>query len=673
MGLSAPGIGSNLDVDGIISQLIELEQRPLQLLDQKEASFQSKLSAFGSLKGAVSTFQSSVKALNSASKFQDLTTLTSDKTVFTATSDSTAVNGTYSVEVTQLAQGQKLAALGQANTTGTIGNGTLTFDFGTISGGTFDTNTGKYTGASFASSGSSVKTITIDSTNNSLTGIRDAINNAKVGVTAAIINDGGSSPYRLSLTTDNTGKKNSLKITVSGDAALSNLLANDPAGTQNLAEKITAKDAAFKVDGISITKTSNTVSDAIQGVTLNLLKTNTGSPATLTLSRDVSGLKTSVGAFVDAFNKVNKVVEDLTAFNLEANQVGLLQGDRSVSLIQEKLRRTLTTPVTALTGTFKSLSDIGISFQLDGTLALDSTKLQKAINTSFDDIAGLFIPIGKSSDSLVSYTSATDKTKPGNYPINITQLATQGKLVGSAAAGLTITSGVNDSISITLDGASTTITLAAGTYASTSALAIEAQSKINSASAFSSAGISATVSESAGVLTITSAGYGAASKAIVTGGNGQTNLLGSSAAATTGADVAGTINNITATGFGQFLTGTNGTGVEGLKVQITGGTTGNRGTLNYSEGYADTLDKLTSTFLETSGPITSRTDGLNRSIKDIDDRRVVLNRRLIGIEARFRREFNGLDILLSEMQSTSNFLTTQLDMLGKLSTSRLGS
>lgn len=670
MGLAASGIGSNLDVNGIIRSLMELERRPLLLLNRKEAVFQAKLSAYGTLKGAVSSFQTSVRDLNTISKFQSLATSSSDKTIFTATATATAVAGTYAIEVTKLAQAQKLAAVGRTNTTDVIGNGILTFDFGTISGATVDSE-GKYTGATFNSSGSGTKTVTIDSTNNSLAGIRDAINAANIGVTATIVNDGGTSPHRLSLSSDNIGAKNSMKITVSGDAALSDFLAHDPAGTQNLSETVTAQDAKFKVDGISITKTSNTVTDVIQGVTLNLLKTNTGETETLTISKNSSAVKSSVNAFVNAYNTLNKTINDLTAFDPETKVAGSLQGDRSAVSIQRQIRRTLTASIIGLSGRFRTLSDIGVSFQKDGMLAVDSSKLQTAIDKNFNDIAGLFTSIGKPSDSLVKFTSATDKTQPGSYEVSVTTLATQGKTVGNTAAGLTITSGVNDTLTITVDGGSATITLEAKTYDDAEALAKEIQSKINGASDFSSADISVIVTESAGVLTITSKGYGKASKVSVTGGNGMINLLGT-ATETDGVDTVGTINGVAATGFGQFLTGVAGNGAEGLKIQIIGGATGSRGTINYSQGYAFKLDKLADELLGTSGAMSSRTDGLDRQIKDLDDRREVLNRRLVDVEERFRKQFTALDLLLSKMQSTSNFLTQQLDMLNKLAVSRLG-
>lgn len=664
MALSSPGIGSNLDVNSIISQLMSIERQPLTALDRKEAGYQAKLSAYGTLKGALSSFQNSARALSDVSKFQSVKATPADATVLGAGASSIAAPGAYSVEVTKIAQSQKLAAVGQASATAAIGTGTLTFDFGTISGGTFDAGTGKYTGAAFASNGAGVKTVTIDASNNSLAGIRDAINSANIGVSATIVNDGGASPYRLALTSTSIGKTNSIKISVAGDAPLSTLLAHDPAATQNLSETATAQNAEFKVDGVAVSKTSNSISDVIQGVTLSLLKTNVGAPTVVTVARDTASVTTAVNAFVKAYNDVNKTLGDLSAYDATTQQAAILQGDSSVRSIQSQIRNTLTSTLAGIGGSYTTLSQIGVSFQKDGTLAVDSTKLQSAIGTNFNDIASLFAVTGKASDSLVSYSSGTANTKPGAYALAVSQLATQGNVVGSAAAGLTI-DGTNDSLSVTVDGVSATVTLAVGTYTA-AALATEVQSKINGASAFATAGISVAVTQTAGTMTLTSNRYGSASNASVAG-NGAANLLGATPTATAGVDVAGTINGVAATGSGQYLTGATGIDAEGLKVLVSGGALGSRGTVNYSQGYAYKLDKQADSLLSSTGPISSRTDGINQTIKDIGSRREVLNQRMANIEKRYRAQFTALDTLLSSMTTTSNFLSQQLASLPKIS------
>ena len=665
MAISSPGVGSNLDVNSIVSQLMTVESRPLTVLARKEAGYQAQLSAYGTLKGALSSFQNAVRALSDVAKFQSVKATPADATVMGASASSTAVPGTYSVEVTKLAQSQKLAAVGQASATAAIGIGTLTFDFGTISGGTFDAVTGKYTGAAFASNGAGVKTVTIDASSNSLTGIRDAINNAKIGVSATIVNDGGASPYRLALTSTTIGKTNSIKISVAGDAALSTLLAHDPAATQNLSETATAQNAELKVDGIAVSKTSNSISDVIQGVTLNLLKTNVATPTLVTVARDTASVTSAVNAFVKAYNDINKNLGDLSAYNATTKQAAVLQGDSSVRSIQSQIRKTLTSTLAGIGGSYTTLSQIGIAFQKDGTMAVDSTKLQSAIDTNFNDIASLFAATGKASDSLVSYSSGTVNTKPGAYALTVSQLATQGKVAGSAAAGLTITTGTNDSLSMTVDGVIATVTLATGTYTA-AALATEVQSKINGASAFSTAGISLAATQTGGIMTLTSNRYGSTSNVSVVG-NGASNLLGATPVGTAGVDTAGTINGVAATGSGQTLTGASGNAAEGLKILASGGVLGSRGTINYSQGYAYKLDKQVDSLLSTTGPISSRTDGINRTIKDIGNRRDVLNLRLAGIEKRYRAQFTALDMMIGSMTTTSNFLTQQLANLPKFS------
>ena len=154
-GISTASGGTTIDVQSIVSQLMQTEQTPLTRLNNKEASYQAKLTSYGSLKGAVSSLQSAIGGLTAASSLVPVKATPSDTSILSATSSNTATPGTYSIEITKLAQQQKLVAAGTASLTSAIGTGTLNFDFGTISIGTgsFDRATGKYTGAGFNSSG----------------------------------------------------------------------------------------------------------------------------------------------------------------------------------------------------------------------------------------------------------------------------------------------------------------------------------------------------------------------------------------------------------------------------------------------------------------------------------------------------------------------------------------
>lgn len=654
-------VTSGLDVNALVSQLMTVEQQPLAKLDKQEASYQAKLSAFGSIKGAVSSFQSTMRTLSNASSFRTVTATASDTSVLSATALTSALPGSYSVEVSSLAQSQKLVAAGQSSVGTAIGTGattTLSFDFGTITG---TLTNGKYeAGATFSTAGGGVKTVTIDSSNNSLQGMRDAINAAGIGVTASIINDGSATPYRLVLSSNNMGAANSLKISATGDATVSALLANDPtAGAttgalgQNLSESVSALNAVLKVNGITISKASNSVSDVISGVTLNLAKLTT-TPITLTVAQDTAATAKAVNSFVASYNELSKTLTDLSSYDAATKKGATLQGDATIRNLQAKLRDMLNTTGT---GALTSLSQIGVTFQRDGSLAVDSSKLNSVMQSNFSDIAGLFAATGKASDSLVTYNASGINTKPGSYALTVTQLATQGNETGTAAPSLTIDA-TNDTLVMNINGINTTITLASKTYASALELASELQSKLNSATELSAAGISVSASLDAGKISVTSNSYGATSSVVATSGNGLSNIFGT-AISTTGVDVAGTINGVSASGSGQTLIAADSE-AQGLSVLINGGALGSRGTVSYTQGYAYTLNNYANSVLASDGSLSSSTDEINTSIKSLAARRTALQHRLIGIEARYRAQFTALDQMLASMNTTSTFLTQQL-------------
>lgn len=657
--LSSPGIGSGLDVNGIVSQLMAAERQPLNALNAQEQAFNQKLSAFGQVRSALATFQTALKDLSNGSKFQALSATSSDTKVLSASASGKATPASYQIGVTQLAQQHKIASAGYATTDAVIGSGTLTIQFGTYDSGsnTFTANADKAT-----------KSISIAPANNTLAGIRDAINAADAGVTATVVNDGSAAGHRLVLTSSDSGAANSLKISVTDDdgtalnASGLSALAYDPTAAvgsgKNLEQKAAALDALLDIDGIAVKQPTNSVKDAIDGVTLNLAQTNVGQKLTLVVGRDSKAVTEAVQAFVKSYNDASGTLKNLTAYKGPGAQNGILLGDATARGIQVELRDLLNTSINS-GGALTTLSQIGVSFGSDGTLSLDNTKLTAAINTNFDGIAALFAKAAKATDSLVSYSSSTTKTQPGTYAINVTQLATRGASVGSVAASLTVQAGTNDQLDLTVDGKVVSVTLAAATYANASALAAEIQSKVNGATGTSG---SVLVSQSGGVLTVTSARYGSSSQAAVTGGNGMASLFGTPATSG-GVDVAGTVNGATATGSGQSLTGATGNASEGLTLRINGGALGARGNVTYSTGYAYQMGEYLDGVLRDDGSLKTRTAGIDSSIKTLDKRQEQLEARLAQIEKRYRAQFSALDTMLSSMNSTSAFLTQQLASL----------
>lgn len=645
MALSSPGIGSNLDVNSIVSQLMTIEQRPLTLLNRKEAGLQGKLSALGSLKGAVAGLQSAMQGLKSIARFQGFSATVSDSSVLGASANTNATSGSHNITVTSLAQQQILAAAGVADDSAALSTGTIILRVG--SGAT--------------------TSITIDASNNTLRGVRDAINSAGADVSASIVNDGAAAPWRLVLTAKSTGAANTIAITNTLAAGEFKIALDNRSETQ------AARSAALTVDGIAVTSATNSVSDVVAGVALNLSKAGA---STVTVARNTSSAQAAVQAFVKAYNDVNKALGEMTSYDAATRRAGPFQGEAMAINLQANMRGTLSRVLEGLQGTFTSLSQAGVSFQKDGALALDSAKLTAAFDKDFSAVGNLFAARGASSNALLSYVGAGTHTRPGEFHVNITGAARQGAATaGAAAAASTVIDGTNDALTLVVDGvASGALTVAHGTYDATG-LAAAMGTALRSSTAFSALSINATVSVASGRLIITSARYGAASSVATVAGSAAGAAGFNSTEIGSGADVAGSfeLNGVqsVATGIGQLLSGAADSAAEGLQVKYTGTaaqlTGSSSATLNYSEGYAGRLERAARNFLNTDGPADSRTQGINTGIQSIGHQRDIVNRRLVDTERRLRAQFSALDGVVSRMNTTSTFLTQQLSRLSRSS------
>lgn len=663
MGLASPGIGSGMDVTTIVANLMAAAQGPMTALTAKQSTYSAQLSAYGSLKSSLSNFQTTIQTLATASQLQAVTTLPGDTAVLFATGGAGAAPGNYMVEVSQLAQAQQLVTTGQSSAQAVVGSGVLTFDFGTTGSSTF------------TNSGQPSKSVTINASNNSLSGIRDAINAANIGVTASLVNDGGTQPWRLTIKSQTTGVMNSMKISVGdgaggvGSSALTSLLSHDPASGPVLTQTLAAQNATLTVDGIAISKPSNTMADVVLGVTLVLKKTNVGNPTSLSVVRDTATVKASVQSFVDGYNKISATLKSLSSYELTTKKGAVLNGDSVVRSLQSQMRSI----VTGTLGTSNStginltrLNQIGVTMQKNGSLLLDPTKLQTVIDTNFGQLPALFAANGQASDLQLSYTSSTAKTQPGSYAVSVSQMATQGSLHGQTAVSFpqTITAGSNDSLQVTLDSLSASVTLSPGTYNSAAALAAEVQARINGSSTFSALGSAVNVSANLGVLSVTSSRYGSGSNVNLAGTAAST-LMGGTGTGSIGLSLQGQINGVAAITTGQTMTGDTGNAAEGLKLSIFGGSTGNRGNVQYTQGFAYQIDQLATSILSENGLFTARTDGITKARTKLDTDKLRLQTRLNTMQTNYQAQFTKLDTLMSKMTSTSTFLTQQLASLAK--------
>lgn len=403
--LSTPGLGSGLDVTGLVSKLMSVENQPLNALNSKQASYQATLTAYGLLQGTLSGLQTAAQALATPASFAPMKASVADATTLSAVADSTSSAGSYNIEVDTLAVAQKLrAATGVASTT-QFAAGTLTLDFGTYSDTSFTADTNR------------TKTITISNSNNTLTGIRDAINGANAGVSASIVSDGTATGSRLVIASNSTGAANAVRVSVnqtgtapSGGSDLS-IFAYDASG-QNasaMSRTATATDATLKVDGMSVTSSSNVVSGAIQGVTLTLSKTTgTGVTTALTLSKDNSTVQSAIASFVKAYNSVNSQIKSATAYDAANNKAATLTGDATTRTIQSELRAIFSKAVTNAPSGAATLADIGVTFQKDGSLAIDSTKLSTALANPNVDVSKIFASSTTNGTTVTGYAKQVD-------------------------------------------------------------------------------------------------------------------------------------------------------------------------------------------------------------------------------------------------------------------------
>ena len=286
MGLTSSGIGSGLDIETLVTQLVAAERAPTEnRLISQSGQYQGQISAFGALKGALSGLQKSLSTLQSLPIYHGRNAAVADQSVLGAIASSTAVPGTYAIEVSQLAKAHSLASGSYTATTEVVGEGTLSFRFGTTDYTGPTPGPESYNG--FTLNGDkAAASITIDSSNNTLAGIRDAVNDADIGVNASIINDG--SGFRLLFASEDTGAANSLEISVaeSGPAGLSALEFN--ASSTSLSQTVVGEDAIASINGLQVTSASNTVSGAVGGVDLMLKAETSGVPVDVTIARDVA-------------------------------------------------------------------------------------------------------------------------------------------------------------------------------------------------------------------------------------------------------------------------------------------------------------------------------------------------------------------------------------------------
>lgn len=362
MGLTSVGIGSGMDIGGIVTALVNAESAgKIAKFDVNEGKLNAQISGIGALKSAMSEFNDKLKTLAKEETFGSQKVVTSTKDYLSATVDKTAVSGSYQVKVEQLAQSQKIGSAIAADTTSPIGEGALSIKVGS--------------GAAF--------NIDVSATD-SLTDIMNKINKSddNTDVTATIVN--GELGPQLVLGSKKTGEDNLISVTATDSGAGTGL-----SDTFTMSEVTPAKNAIVYVDGVKVVSDSNTLDKAITGVSLTLTAADVDKTTTMTVSKDTAKTKTAIEGFVESYNSLMTTIQNLTKYDADTKQAGILQGDALPRSIQSQLRTMVSSEFDTSDGK-QVLANLGIKTTREGLLEIDSTKLTESLKNDKGTISELF-------------------------------------------------------------------------------------------------------------------------------------------------------------------------------------------------------------------------------------------------------------------------------------------
>ncbi len=748
-GISFSGLGSGIDSANLIQQLMSIESIPIQRMQAQGRALNARLSAVDQFNSVLRSFSSAASALNNASAYGPIKANSSDSSVATISATTGSTAGIYQLEVSKLAQTQKIAS----NVTGFASTTTSLQDLGVWNGN-----------GSFVVNG---KSVTVASTD-TLTTLAQKINSANAGVTASLI-DGGPGKAYITLSANASGEANKIQISdLGGDGVISQLgivtgaaAVREPitggaasikfssntstleqltgstglfAGTvsvgtgsisvsgsdtlQSLADKINnpangtgataivksitengttkyrlevtgtttfgdegrfwqsvgvtqrgagntlvaAQDAEYKLDGVSLKSSTNSITNVIPNSTITLLKADVVTPVktTFSLTRDTDQVKTSIKNFMNAYNDVVEFIDQMSSFNKDTFQSGPLFGDSMVQQLESGVGSTLFANIANAGGKFSNLTQLGFGLDDKGKLKLDEAILDKAIAEDLNGVAGLLKATGSTTGAELSFVAGTNKTRPSGvsgYDVNITQVATrsslQSILAQSGANPATETLTFNGSL---FNSTPVSINLSAGNTLDATVAQINNDSKLKDL---------ITAENDGGKLKITSKKYGANSSFSVSSNleaDWNTSGIGTEPAdqyAIVGLDIAGTINGEVATGLGQLLTGkATNTNTSGLQVLYTGSSTGTIGSVKYTSGVTAQMGGLLDSFTDSiNGIVSSSSTSIKSQIDQIDASIKSLNERLTVRQETLKRKFAAMEQTLTQLKGQGDQLS----------------
>ena len=493
--------GSGLNITQIVDSLVDAEKIPQkEIIEGKINQNTTSISAIGEVKSALSNLSTSIKTLQGTTSLKPVSNSTS--LTISITDPSTAKSLDSSVTVSTLAAGQTLAFSGFSSTTAVVGAGTLTLERGDWSSGSF-----------VASSTVSSTTLTVSSTD-TLSSLRDNINALNYDLTASIVGSGDGT-FNLVVKSP-TGAENALRITSTESPSGSGLSSIDNSSTNGAKQKIAGTDASLNVDGITLTRTTNNITDLFEGYQVNLIST-VSSAAKLTSSVDIETVQENLQSFVDSVNTARKILNNKTFRGSSTEDAGELASDPVINRVKKRIERLTSDALTGFGPNSVHLSNLGVRTEKNNTLSLNQVILENELQNNPSSLDAIFNSMYSSSSTLLSVSGGVNKPpKAGAYSFLMTAY------VAGAVTGLVDTdttpevTSSNNTIQVTVDGVSTgSITIPSSHYSSQGALATAIQTAINADSNLTAVGKSALVSFENGSYKIKSASKGSSSSVVI--------------------------------------------------------------------------------------------------------------------------------------------------------------
>lgn len=612
------GAMSGLDTTSMIRQLMDVERAPIYTFESRQAALRRQDDAWGGIVTKLSTLQSSVDKLKQPDALASKVAVSSsDESVATVTPATGAKPGSLTFSVAQLAAAHQTASSGTfASTSSLVGAGSYEL---TVDGQT--------------------TTITTDGST-TLADLAGRIDDLD-GVTAQVVkvSDG---VHQLIVASEETGLANAHSVTTD--------LSGLDAGTELRAAADAQITLGSGASAITVSRSSNQVTDLLDGVTIGLK--SAGGETTVTVAPDSDGVVESIKGLVDAVNGALREVKKHTAYDAASNRGGVLLGNSVTRSLSGDLRMAISDTVAGLTGDHTFASSVGISLTRTGEVELDETKLRDALAADPDAVANLFSRGGVASGSGYEYAASTTKTTPGTYEVNVSQIARVAAITGTTYAPPALSP---ETFTITApDGTTVSVTVAVGANAAAAVSAINDAVAAANVTGLTASETSDGLGGSAIRLETTAFG---SSQSFTVGANG----VGLTAGTYTGQDVAGTVGGEAATGSGRILTASSGA-PDGLAVRVTGAATGVLGDLTVTSGIADRLDRVLARYLDADGLISTARDSIETRIDDYDDQIEAYEERLEIRERALRRQFTAMETSMATLSAQGGWMAAQMGM-----------